>query len=64
MTVRFGNSTTPLVAAAEEGEFGDVIVMDLPDTDDDGNEVTPPPDPWPDGVEEQVNALFLPLVAR
>ena len=62
--VRFGNSTTPLVAVAEAGAFDDVIVMDLPDTDDDGNEVTPLPDPWPDVAEAQVSALFLPLVAR
>ena len=64
VAVRFGNSTTPLVVAAGTDEFTDVIVTDLPDTDDDGNEVTLLPDPWPDVMEEQVNVLFLPLVSR
>ncbi len=63
MAVLFGNSTTLLAAAAEAGEFDNVIVIDLPDTDD-GNMVTSLPDPWPDVVEEQVNAIFLPLVTR
>jgi hypothetical protein len=64
VAVRFGNSTTPLMTTAAAGDFTDIIVTALPDTDDDGNEVTPMPDPWPDAPAAQSNALFLPLVTR
>lgn len=60
----FGNSTTPLVAGAEAGAFNDVVLMELPDTNDDGNEIAPLPDPWPDAPAEGANTLFLPLVTR
>ena len=64
VAVRFGNSTTPLTVAAEADDFTDIIVMELPDTDDDGNEVSPLPDPWLDAPAEEANTLFLPLVMQ
>lgn len=60
----FGNSTTPLVTGAETSNFNDVVIMELPDTDDEGNMVAPLPDPWPDAPAEGANTLFLPLVTR
>lgn len=39
-------------------------MIDLPDTDDEGNMVTPLPDPWPEAPAEGANTLFLPLVTR
>ena len=64
VAVRFGNSTTPLTLAAEADDLTDLIVIDLPDTDDEGNEVTPLPDPWPEAPAEGANTLFLPLVMQ
>lgn len=64
--VRFGNSNTPFTAAADATPVEDIVVCDLPATDDDGNELTVERDPWEE--EEQANAgnntLFLPLVTR
>ena len=64
VAVRFGNSTTPLTVAATADDVTDLIVSDLPDTDDEGNEVAPLPDPWPEAPAEEANTLFLPLVTR
>ncbi|MFN8491612.1 MAG: SdrD B-like domain-containing protein [Caldilineaceae bacterium] len=60
----FGNSTTPLVAAAEVGAFSDGKVINSSTTDDEGNAVTPGADPRPAAAEAQANRLFLPLVTR
>lgn len=64
--VRFGNSNTPAVVAAAEAPITDIVVCDLPATDDDGNELGTERDPWEE--EEQANGgsntLFLPLVTR
>lgn len=43
--IDFGNSTTPLVTGAETSNFNDVVIMELPDTDDEGTMVAPLPDP-------------------
>ena len=60
---RFGNSTTPLVSAADETPVSDIVVCDLPATDDAGSEMAAERDPWEE--EEQAgNAIFLPLVNR
>ncbi len=64
VAVRFGNSTPPLTTAAEASDFTDVIVMALPATDDEGNEIMTLPNPWPDAPAEEANTLFLPLVTR
>ncbi|CAN5874862.1 hypothetical protein BH10CHL1_BH10CHL1_22310 [soil metagenome] len=61
--VRFGNSNTPVVSAADVTPSEDIVVCDLPATDDAGNELAPERDPWEE--EEQAgNAIFLPLVIR
>lgn len=63
--VRFGNSNTPLVSAADDTPITDIVVCDLPAMDDDGNEVATERDPWEE--EEQaanLNTIFLPLIQR
>ncbi|CAN5543001.1 hypothetical protein BH10CHL1_BH10CHL1_16230 [soil metagenome] len=63
--IRFGNSTLPLVSAAEATDFSDVIVCDLAPTDDEGNATTAERDPWEEEEEETAgNTIFLPLVSR
>ena len=44
--VRFGNSSSPLVAAASDTPVVDIVVCELPPTDDSGNEVGAERDPW------------------
>ncbi|MCX6048509.1 MAG: Ig-like domain-containing protein [Chloroflexi bacterium] len=63
--VRFGNSTTPLVSAADDTPITDIVVCDLPATDDDGNEVVAERDPWEEEEEGATsNTVFLPLIQR
>ena len=62
--VRFGNSNTPLVVAAEATPIEDIVVCDLPATDDDGNELTAERDPWEEEEQSISNPIFLPLVQR
>ena len=61
--VRFGNSNTPLVTAAEATPVEDIVVCDLPATDDDGNELTVERDPWEE-EEQAATTIFLPLVTQ
>lgn len=62
--IRFGNSTTPAVTAADVAEFEDVIICDLPATDDAGVEVAAEQDPWEEEEAAGTEHLFLPLVSR
>ena len=63
--VRFGNSNTPLVSAADDTPITDIVVCDLPATDDEGNEVTAERDPWEEEEEAaNLNTIFLPLIQR
>jgi hypothetical protein len=63
---RFGNSTTPAGAARDAtGTAPDIIVCDLPPTDDMGNELAPERDPWEEEEDAQAaTTIFLPLVER
>lgn len=60
---RFGNSNTPVVAAAET-PFTDIIICDLPATDDEGNELAAERDPWEEEEQATAQALFLPWIQR
>jgi hypothetical protein len=62
--VRFGNSTTPLVAAADATPVEDIVVCDLPATDDEGNELAAERDPWEEEEQAAGNRLFLPLIQQ
>ncbi len=62
--VRFGNSNTPLVSAADDTPFTDIVVCDLPATDDVGNEVSAERDPWEEEEAAGTEQLFLPLIQR
>lgn len=62
--VRFGNSATPLVAAADATPIEDIVVCDLPATDDAGNIVTAERDPWEEEEATWGNTIFLPFVQR
>ncbi|MFN8491649.1 MAG: LamG-like jellyroll fold domain-containing protein [Caldilineaceae bacterium] len=62
--VRFGNSTTPLVAAADATPVEDIVVCDLPATDDGGNELLAERDPWEEEEATWGSTIFLPLVQR
>lgn len=62
--MRFGNSTTPLVSAADATPIEDIVVCDLPATDDDGIELAAERDPWEEEEAATTSALFLPLVIR
>jgi hypothetical protein len=65
---RFGNSTTPpasaLARTTAAEPFNDVIVCDLPATDDAGNEVASERDPWEEEEAATTHTIFLPLVSR
>lgn len=64
--VRFGNSTTPALAAgtaASEAPIVDIVVCDLPATDDDGSVMGPERDPWEE-EEEIGNTIFLPIIEQ
>ena len=61
---RFVTNRGAINAAGNRFSRKEVIFIDLPDTDDEGNEVTLLPDPWPDVAAEQVNTIFLPLVSQ
>ncbi|MFN8491644.1 MAG: Ig-like domain-containing protein [Caldilineaceae bacterium] len=61
---RFGNSNTPVIAAAEDAPFTDIVVCDLPATDDGGNELAAERDPWEEEEAAGSNSIFLPLVER
>ncbi|MEZ4656190.1 MAG: hypothetical protein R2911_01305 [Caldilineaceae bacterium] len=53
--VRFGNSTAPLVSGADANvaPIEDIVVCDLPATDDVGNPLSAERDPW----EEEEQAI-------
>lgn len=59
--IRFGNSATPLVAAADVVPIEDVVVCELPPTDDSGTELAAERDPWEE-EEDSGNTAFLPVV--
>ena len=59
--IRFGNSSTPLVTAAADEPVEDVVVCELPPTDDNGAELGAERDPWEE-EEDSGNTAFLPLV--
>jgi len=62
---RFGNSTTPLVSAADATPVTDIVVCDLPATDDAGNAMGTERDPWEEEEDSaRNNAIFLLLVIR
>jgi hypothetical protein len=61
---RFGNNNTPLLSAADLAPFGDVVICDLPATDDAGNPVAPERDPWEEQEAATGKLLFLPLMVR
>lgn len=61
---RFGNSNTVLASAAAETPFTDIVICDLPATDDEGNELTAERDPWEEEEAATANQLFLPFVTR
>jgi hypothetical protein len=61
--VRFGNSNTPSINAADVTPVEDIVVCDLPATDDDGNIIAVERDPWEE--EEQAGTVtFLPFIQR
>ncbi len=63
--VRFGNSDTPLIATADVTPVEDIVVCDLPATDDVGNAVAAERDPWEEEEEQAANGtIFLPLIQR
>ncbi len=62
--VRFGNNTTPLVAAADATPIEDIVVCDLPALDDTGNALAAERDPWEEEEATWGSSLFLPLVQR
>ena len=59
--IRFGDSSTPLVAAADVAPVEDVVVCELPPTDDSGMELAAERDPWEE-EEDSGNTAFLPVV--
>ena len=59
--IRFGNSSTPLVTAAADEPIEDVVVCELPSTDDSGAELAAERDPWEE-EEDSGNTAFLPVV--
>ena len=59
--IRFGNSSTPLVTAADVAPVEDVVVCELPPTDDSGAELGAERDPWEE-EEDSGNTAFLPVV--
>ncbi|MFN8443798.1 MAG: LamG-like jellyroll fold domain-containing protein [Caldilineaceae bacterium] len=62
--IRFGNSTTPLVTVADVTDFEDIVICDLPATDDAGNITAAERDPWEEEEEAGTEHLFLPMVSR
>lgn len=61
---RFGNSTTPLAAAASAQAFEDIVICDLPALDDAGQATEPARDPWEEEEAATANSLFLPMVVH
>ena len=54
----------PLVSTADATPVTDIVVCDLPATDDVGGEVAAERDPWEEEEQAGNNAIFLPLVTR